>query len=143
MFAGWRRRAEDLRRDVMALYFACRDPRVPWYAKAFMALLVAYALSPIDLIPDFIPVLGYLDELILLPLGVLLAVRMIPADILAGHRERARLASERTTQLAGSRHHRHGLAYGGHGRRDPAFTKGRLVIRVAVQRAAWPALERA
>jgi uncharacterized membrane protein YkvA (DUF1232 family) len=88
MLGGWRRRAHELRRDVIALYLACRDPRVPWYAKACAALLVAYALSPIDLIPDFIPVLGYLDELILLPLGVLLVLKMIPGGILAEHRQR-------------------------------------------------------
>jgi uncharacterized membrane protein YkvA (DUF1232 family) len=86
----------------MALYLACRDPRVPWYAKAFAAVLVAYALSPIDLIPDFIPVIGYLDELVLLPLGVILAVKMLPADILAEHRERARLAMERPTSWLGA-----------------------------------------
>jgi uncharacterized membrane protein YkvA (DUF1232 family) len=102
MFTTWRERARDLRRDVMALYFACRDPRVPWYAKTFVALLVAYALSPIDLIPDFIPVLGYLDELVLLPLGVFLAVKMIPAELLAEHRERARLASEQPRSWLGA-----------------------------------------
>ena len=96
-------RARDLRRDVTALYVACRDPRVPWYAKAFTALLVAYALSPVDLVPDFIPVLGYLDELVLLPVGVLVAAKMIPADILAEHRERARLASERPRSWWGPR----------------------------------------
>jgi uncharacterized membrane protein YkvA (DUF1232 family) len=79
----------------MALYFACRDPRVPWYAKAFIALLVAYALSPIDLIPDFIHILGYVDELILLPVGVLIALKMIPAELLAEHRE------DRADQRAG------------------------------------------
>jgi uncharacterized membrane protein YkvA (DUF1232 family) len=98
----WRRRARDLRRDVYALYLACRDPRVPWYAKAFATGLVAYALSPIDLIPDFIPVLGYVDELILLPVGVLLAMKMIPADVLAECRERARLAAERPVSRVGA-----------------------------------------
>jgi uncharacterized membrane protein YkvA (DUF1232 family) len=102
VLAGWRRRAQEVRRDVTGLYFACRDPRVPWYAKAFVALLVAYALSPIDLIPDFIPVLGYLDELVLLPLGVLLAVKMIPTAVLAEHRERAQRASARPTSLVGA-----------------------------------------
>jgi uncharacterized membrane protein YkvA (DUF1232 family) len=71
----WRGRAPALRRE---LYLACRDPRVPWYAKALAAGLVAYALSPIDLIPDFIPVLGYLDELLVIPLGVLVVRRWIP-----------------------------------------------------------------
>jgi len=86
----------------MALYLACRDPRVPWYAKAFAALLVAYALSPIDLIPDFIPVLGYLDELVLLPLGVLLAIQMIPAEIFTEHRRQAAQVIERPTSRWGA-----------------------------------------
>ena len=102
MLAGWRRWARERSRDVIALYFACRDPRVPWYAKAFAAGLVAYALSPIDLIPDFIPVLGYLDELVLLPIGVLLATKMIPDDVFDEHRERARLVSERPRSWLGA-----------------------------------------
>ena len=73
-----------------ALYLASRDPRVPWYAKALAVCIAAYALSPIDLIPDFIPVLGYLDDAILLPLGILLVVRMIPPDVMAEHRAAAR-----------------------------------------------------
>jgi uncharacterized membrane protein YkvA (DUF1232 family) len=68
---------------------AARDPRVPWYAKLFAAAIAAYALSPIDLIPDFIPVLGYLDEVILLPLAIMLAIRMIPADVMVEHRAAA------------------------------------------------------
>ena len=68
-----------------ALYLASRDPRVPWDAKAMGLVVAGYALSPIDLIPDFIPVLGYLDDLILVPLGVLLAIRRIPPAIMAGH----------------------------------------------------------
>ena len=76
--------------ETYALYLAYRDPRVPWYARAFAALVVGYAFSPIDLIPDPIPVLGYLDDLILVPLGIALAVRMIPAEVLAEHRLKAR-----------------------------------------------------
>ena len=72
-----------------ALYYACRDPRVPWYAKALAVTVVAYAFSPIDLIPDFIPVLGYLDELVLIPLGVMAVRRMIPEQVLAECRMRA------------------------------------------------------
>jgi|SRR5689334_19072589 uncharacterized membrane protein YkvA (DUF1232 family) len=83
---GW---ARTLRGEVHALYLAGRDPRVPWYAKAVAALVAAYALSPIDLIPDFIPVLGYLDDVILVPLGILLAIRLIPPAILAEHRSAA------------------------------------------------------
>jgi uncharacterized membrane protein YkvA (DUF1232 family) len=89
LLEGWTRRARDLKRDVYALYFACRDPRMPWYAKALAVGIVGYALSPIDLIPDFIPVLGYLDELVLLPLGIMAVRAMIPDEVLAECRERA------------------------------------------------------
>jgi uncharacterized membrane protein YkvA (DUF1232 family) len=89
LLKDWKRRARDLKREVYALYFACRDPRVPWYAKALAAGIVGYAFSPIDLIPDFIPVLGYLDELVLLPLGIMAVRAMIPGEILAECRERA------------------------------------------------------
>lgn len=81
--------ARAIKRDVLALYLASRDPRVPWYAKALAIAVAAYALSPIDLIPDFIPVIGLLDDLILLPLGILLVVWLIPHGIMAEHRERA------------------------------------------------------
>jgi membrane protein DedA with SNARE-associated domain/uncharacterized membrane protein YkvA (DUF1232 family) len=83
---GW---ARDLRRDVYAIYLAARDPRVPWYAKAVALLVAAYAVSPIDLIPDFIPVVGHLDDVILVPLGVLLAARLIPDALLEEHRRAA------------------------------------------------------
>jgi uncharacterized membrane protein YkvA (DUF1232 family) len=78
-----------VKRDVIALYLATRDPRVPWYAKAVAACVAAYALSPIDLIPDFIPVLGYLDEVIVLPLGILLAVKLMPPELMAELRQQA------------------------------------------------------
>ena len=81
--------ARGLKRDVLALWFAYRDPRTPLPAKLVAMLIVAYALSPIDLIPDFIPVLGYLDELILLPGAIFLVLKLIPDDILAAARERA------------------------------------------------------
>lgn len=81
--------AATLKRDVMALWFACRDPRTPWYAKALTMLIVAYALSPIDLIPDFIPVLGYLDELILLPAGIYLVLKLVPPEAMADARAKA------------------------------------------------------
>ena len=84
-----RRWARNIKRDVHALYLSARDPRVPWYAKAVALAVAAYALSPIDLIPDFIPVLGYLDDIILVPLGILLAVRLIPPAVLAEHRATA------------------------------------------------------
>jgi uncharacterized membrane protein YkvA (DUF1232 family) len=76
----WKRRARLLNVEVYALYLACRDPRGPWYAKAFTACVAGYAFSPIDLIPDFIPILGYLDDLVLVPLGVIVARRMIPTE---------------------------------------------------------------
>lgn len=76
-------------RDVVALYFAARDPRVPWYAKAVAMAVAAYAVSPIDLIPDFIPVVGYLDEIVVLPLGIMLAIRLIPPEIMDEHRANA------------------------------------------------------
>ncbi len=79
------------------MYLACRDPRTPWYAKVFAGGVVAYALSPIDLIPDFIPIVGYLDDLILVPLGIALAVKMIPEAVLVDCRIRAQAASERPT----------------------------------------------
>jgi len=84
-----RRWARAIKRDVHALYLSARDPRVPWYAKAVALAVAAYALSPIDLIPDFVPVVGYVDDLILVPLGILLAVQLIPAHVLAEHRAAA------------------------------------------------------
>lgn len=87
-----RGRARQLKSDTYALYLAYRDPRVPWYAKVVAACVVAYALSPIDLIPDFIPVLGYLDDLILVPAGIALALRLIPAEVMVEARARARSA---------------------------------------------------
>ena len=86
----WKQQAGRLRIETHALYLAYRDPRVPWYAKIFAILVVGYAFSPIDLVPDFIPILGYLDDLVLVPLGVALAVRMIPQPVLAECREEAR-----------------------------------------------------
>ena len=86
----WKRWAGRLKSETYALYLAYRDPRVPPYAKLFAALVVGYAFSPIDLIPDSIPVLGYLDDLILVPLGVALAVRMIPEEVLSESRQKAR-----------------------------------------------------
>src|SRR5262245_16849321 len=87
--ASWRDKVAALKADTYALYLASGDPRVPWYAKAVAVLTVAYALSPIDLIPDFIPVLGYLDDLILVPLGLALAIRLVPPSVLAEHRAEA------------------------------------------------------
>jgi uncharacterized membrane protein YkvA (DUF1232 family) len=88
--AIWKARARQLQAETYALYLAYRDPRVPWYAKAVAVCIVGYALSPIDLIPDFIPVLGYLDDLVLIPLGIALTLRMIPPEVMAECRDRAR-----------------------------------------------------
>ena len=85
-------RAPALKRQVTALYLAFCDPRTPWYAKAIAAVVIAYAVSPIDLIPDVIPVLGMLDDLLLIPLGVALAVKLIPAPVWRQSRERAQQA---------------------------------------------------
>jgi uncharacterized membrane protein YkvA (DUF1232 family) len=79
----------ETKRDVVAIWIAARDPRVPWYAKAIAAAVAAYALSPIDLIPDFVPVLGYLDDLIIVPAGVLLTVRLMPAGLMDEFRAEA------------------------------------------------------
>jgi uncharacterized membrane protein YkvA (DUF1232 family) len=89
--------ARTIKRDVLALWIAARDPRTPLLAKAVAAAVAAYALSPIDLIPDFIPVLGYLDDLLILPLGIALAVWLIPAPLFAEYRAQAALRSERPT----------------------------------------------
>jgi uncharacterized membrane protein YkvA (DUF1232 family) len=99
--ARLRRWTQALRRDLAALYLAARDPRVPWYAKALAAATVAYALSPIDLIPDFIPILGYLDDLLILPLGIALAIRLIPPALMAELREAA--AGMAFSELPGGR----------------------------------------
>jgi uncharacterized membrane protein YkvA (DUF1232 family) len=87
---NWKRRARQLKIEVYAFWLAYQDPRVPWYARLFAAGVVGYAFSPIDLIPDFIPALGYVDDLILIPLGVTLAVKMIPPPVLAECRAKAR-----------------------------------------------------
>lgn len=91
----WKQRARQLKRDTLALYFACRDPRMPWYARLLAAGIVAYAFSPIDLIPDPIPVLGYLDDLVLLPLGIALVLKMIPPQVMIDSRARAALESQK------------------------------------------------
>ncbi len=86
---NWKARAEALEAQVYALYLAYRDPRTPWYAKAIALGVVAHTLSPIDLIPDFIPILGYLDDLIIVPLGVLLVIRLVPREVMAECQARA------------------------------------------------------
>jgi uncharacterized membrane protein YkvA (DUF1232 family) len=85
-----RTKARELKHETYALYLAARHPQTPWFAKLLVAAIVGYALSPIDLIPDFVPILGYLDDLVLLPLGIAWAIRLIPAQVMTECRERAR-----------------------------------------------------
>ena len=85
-FQKWNLSVKALKKETLALFLAYKDPRTPWYAKAFAGLVVAYAFSPLDLIPDFIPVLGYLDDLILIPAGIALALKMIPAEVMRDSR---------------------------------------------------------
>jgi uncharacterized membrane protein YkvA (DUF1232 family) len=102
MFSRMKTWARRLNRDGHAIYLASRDPRVPWYAK-FLAIAVAgYALSPIDLIPDFIPVVGYLDDLIIVPLGIWLVVWLIPEEIMVEYRTMANEAGQRPASRAGT-----------------------------------------
>ena len=95
MIERWKQCARAIKRDAHALYLAARDPRVPWYAKAIAIAVAAYVASPIDLIPDFIPVLGYLDDLIIVPLGIALVIRLIPPEIMTEHRALATAAQDR------------------------------------------------
>ncbi len=84
-----KKKASDIKRDTYTLYYAYRDPRLAWGPKLFAACVAAYAFSPIDLVPDFIPVLGYLDDLVLIPAGIVIAVKLIPPDILEDARVKA------------------------------------------------------
>ncbi len=93
MLESLKARVKRLEAETYALYLAYKDPRTPWYAKAVAGFVVAHTLSPIDLIPDFIPVLGYLDDLIITPLGIVIALRMIPPEVMQAARERAALAA--------------------------------------------------
>jgi len=93
--------AKSLKRDVLALWLAARDPRTPWLVKAAAAAVAAYALSPIDLIPDFIPVLGYLDDLLIVPAGVWLTLRMMPQDLLEELRGKAAMIAQKPVSRAG------------------------------------------
>jgi len=93
--------ARAIKRDVIALWFAARDPKTPMTAKLVAGAVAAFALSPIDLIPDFIPVLGYLDDLLVVPLGILLAIRMVPPDLMTDFRQRAAFQQNRPSSHAG------------------------------------------
>jgi len=92
VWTSWKERARALKRETYAVYLACRDSRVPWYGRVLAACIVGYAFSPIDLIPDFVPVLGYLDDLILIPLGIALLLKVIPSEVMAECREKAAVA---------------------------------------------------
>ena len=95
LLSALRRWAGSLKRDVMTVYFAARDPRTPFLIRALAVAVAAYALSPIDLIPDFIPVLGYLDDLLIVPLGLLVVIRLLPPDVLIACRQKALAVSKR------------------------------------------------
>ena len=96
---GIKRWARELKRDIVAVWIAARDPGTPIVAKVVGGIVAAYAISPIDLIPDFIPVLGYLDDLLIVPLGLMLAVRLIPDDLMIAFRERADTLLERPRSI--------------------------------------------
>lgn len=95
-------RARGLKRDTYTLYFVVRDPRTPWYARVVAAGVVAYALSPFDLIPDFIPVIGYLDDLVVVPLGIALVLKLVPVQVVAQCRQRAAASESRPVSRAGA-----------------------------------------
>lgn len=95
-----RKWASELKRQTLVVYFAARDPRTPWFARLLALGVAAYALSPIDLIPDFIPVLGYLDDLVIVPLGLLLVLRLIPTEVRASAQAQARELADKPTSRA-------------------------------------------
>ena len=99
MFEALKSRARELKNEALAIYLAAKDPRTPWYAKALIFFVVAHTFSPIDLIPDFIPVLGYLDDLLITPLGLALAIRLIPAGVL--EKARGRVADSPVARRVG------------------------------------------
>lgn len=101
MLEAAKRWARLLKRDVVALYRAARSPLTPWYARLAAACVAAYALSPLDLIPDFVPILGYLDDLLIVPVGIWLVVRMIPTELMAGFRAEAAEIVAKPRSLAG------------------------------------------
>ena len=102
---NWKQKANRFKREIHAVYLAYKDPRTPWYARIFAACIIGYAFSPIDLIPDPIPILGYLDDLILIPLGLAIVIKMIPPKVLQECREKAQMAQREGKQknwIAGS-----------------------------------------
>ena len=102
MLESLKQRARKLKAETIAIYLATKDPRTPWYAKVIVFLTVAYAFSPIDLIPDFVPILGYVDDLIIVPAGIALAIRLIPAEVLVEARiHAADVSVERSVEYVG------------------------------------------
>jgi uncharacterized membrane protein YkvA (DUF1232 family) len=99
---SWKAKSEELKKEGYALYLAYHHPRTPWYVKVLAALIIGYALSPIDFIPDFIPVVGYLDDLIIIPAGIALLIKIIPKDILEECRVKARSDVLNKNQKTGS-----------------------------------------
>ena len=99
MFMRLRRWAKLIKRDVLTLWFACRDPCTPWWFKLLAFGIVAYALSPIDLIPDFIPIIGLLDDAIIIPLGVMILLRLLPRDVRISSAERAEVQRARGKKI--------------------------------------------
>ncbi|MFX0062201.1 MAG: YkvA family protein [Candidatus Hermodarchaeota archaeon] len=99
MLEGFKNKVKDLKRESYALYLAYRDRRVPRWSRFFLAIVIGYAFCPIDLIPDFIPILGYLDDLVLVPLGIYIALKLIPSEIMEECRNRAEEESERDIPL--------------------------------------------
>lgn len=99
-FEAWKQRVRRLKAETRALYLAYRDPRTPWYAKVFVAVVVGYVFSPIDPIPDFIPLIGFLDEMVVVPIGVAIAMRMIPPEVMDESRERAKALEGKPTNRA-------------------------------------------
>jgi uncharacterized membrane protein YkvA (DUF1232 family) len=102
MISQAKRWARTVKRDAVALWIAARDPRVPWYAKVVAAAVAAYALSPLDLIPDFVPVLGYVDDLLIVPAGILLTVHLIPDGLMEEFRADALQRERRPVSLVGA-----------------------------------------
>ena len=102
MLAALKSWAKSITDDAIALFLAARDPRTPWYAKATAACVAAYALSPIDLIPDFIPVLGYIDDLLIVPVGIWIAVRLMPAELMDEFRAAAEKVEARPRSRLGA-----------------------------------------
>jgi len=102
MFSKWKEKISNLKNDIITLYLAFKDPRISILPKIIIGLTVSYALSPIDLIPDFIPVIGYLDDLLLLPLGIIISIKLIPNEILNELREKAKdLQEPKKNKIAG------------------------------------------